>query len=172
MVVLWDHGTANMAMNIPQAVFDKYNEGIDYTIEAFGVVCQLVSMNKIEVIEPAPLNNNIPEKNSINAHRVRGGDYERQNKIIKEVEVLTPIKLKVYYNPKSWINIAGNIQVPDGTIQTVGYISDLDIILRAKCLIAHESINQIQEMRYERLGSPSTFGFKQDRYFSCLWRKI
>jgi hypothetical protein len=161
-----------MTINIPQSVFDKYNEGIDTTIESFGVICQLVSLNKIEVIEPAPANNNIPEKNSINAHRVRGGDYERQNKIIKEVEVLTPIKLKVYYNPKSWINVAGNIQVPDGTIQTIGYLSDLDIILQAKALIAHTSINNIKELRYQRLGEPSTFGFKQDRYFACLWSRV
>jgi hypothetical protein len=161
-----------MTINIPQSVFDKYNEGIDTTIESFGVICQLVSLNKIEVIEPAPANNNIPEKNSINAHRVRGGDYERQNKIIKEVEVLTPIKLKVYYNPKSWINVAGNIQVPDGTIQTIGYLSDLDIILQAKALIAHTAINNIKELRYQRLGEPSTFGFKQDRYFACLWSRV
>ncbi len=161
-----------MTINIPQSVFDKYNEGIDTTIESFGVICQLVSLNKIEVIETAPANNNIPEKNSINAHRVRGGDYERQNKIIKEVEVLTPIKLKVYYNPKSWINVAGNIQVPDGTIQTIGYLSDLDIILQAKALIAHTAINNIKELRYQRLGEPSTFGFKQDRYFACLWSRV
>jgi hypothetical protein len=161
-----------MTINIPQSVFNKYNEGIDTTIESFGVICQLVSLNKIEVIEPAPANNNIPEKNSINAHRVRGGDYERQNKIIKEVEVLTPIKLKVYYNPKSWINVAGNIQVPDGTIQTIGYLSDLEIILQAKALIAHTAINNIKELRYQRLGEPSTFGFKQDRYFACLWGRV
>lgn len=161
-----------MTFNIPQNVFDTYNEGIDYTIEAFGVICQLVSINKVEVIDPSPANNNIPEKNSINAHRVRGGDYERQNKIIKEIEVFTPIKLKIYYNPKSWINVAGNIQVPDGTVQTVGYLSDLDIILQSKALIAHNALNEIKELRYERFGEPSTFGFKQDRYFACLWSRV
>lgn len=160
-----------MTFNIPQAVFDKYNEGIDYTIEAFGVICQLVSTQKVEVIEPAPINNNIPERNSINAHRVGGGTYERQNKVIKEVEVLTPIKLKVYYNPSNWINVGGDIKVPDGTIQTIGYLSDLDNVLQANFLIAHDAINQIKELRYERLQEPSTFGFKQDRYFACLWSR-
>jgi len=161
-----------MSFIIPQAVFDKYNEGIDYTIEAFGVTCQLVSINKVETIENISPDNNVPEKNSINAHRVRGGDYERQHKIIKEIELTTPIKLKVYYNPKSWINVGGNITVPDGTIQTVGYISDLNKILQSKALIAHESINEIKPIRYERLSEPATFGFKQDRYFSCLWKRV
>lgn len=161
-----------MSINIPQAVFDKYNEGIDATIEAFGVVCQLVSVNKVEVITPAPVNNNIPEKNSINAHRVRGGDYERQNKIIKEVEVFTPVKLKVYADPKTWINVAGNIAVPDGTIQTVGYMSDLPKILQAKAMIVHDEIKGYKELRYERMGEYTPTGFKLDRYFSCFWKRV
>lgn len=161
-----------MSINIPQSVFDKYNEGIDYTIEAFGVTCQLVSINKVEVIDPAPVNNNIPEKNSINAHRVRGGDYERQNKIIKEVEVLIPVKLKVYADPKTWINVAGNIAVPDGTIQTVGYMSDLPKILQAKAMIVHDAIQGYKELRYQRMGEYAPTGFKLDRYFSCFWKRV
>ena len=85
-----------VTMDIPDSLFDKFFEGIDLTIEKFGVICQLVSINKIEEIVYNP-NNNIPEKNSINAHRVRGGDYERSNKIVKEVETLSDIKLKVYW---------------------------------------------------------------------------
>lgn len=161
-----------MSINIPQSVFDKYNEGIDYTIEAFGVTCQLVSINKVEVVDPAPVNNNIPEKNSINAHRVRGGDYERQNKIIKEVEVLIPVKLKVYADPKTWINVAGNIAVPDGTIQTVGYMSDLPKILQAKAMIVHDAIQGYKELRYQRMGEYTPTGFKLDRYFSCFWKRV
>jgi hypothetical protein len=161
-----------MSINIPQSVFDKYNEGIDYTIEAFGVTCQLVSINKIEVVDPAPVNNNIPEKNSINAHRVRGGDYERQNKIIKEVEVLIPVKLKVYADPKTWINVTGNIVVPDGTIQTVGYMSDLPKIMQAKAIIVHDAIKEYKELRYQRMGEYTPTGFKLDRYFSCFWKRV
>jgi len=161
-----------MSINIPQEVFDKYNEGIDYTIEAFGVTCQLISINKIEVITPAPVDNNIPEKNSINAHRIRGGDYERDHKIIKEVEVLTPVKLKVYADPKTWINVAGNIAVPDGTIQTVGYMSDLPKILEAKAMIVHDAIQGYKELRYQRMGEYTPTGFKLDRYFSCFWKRV
>jgi hypothetical protein len=161
-----------MSINIPQSVFDKYNEGIDYTIEAFGVTCQLVSINKIEVVDPAPANNNIPEKNSINAHRIRGGDYEREHKIIKEVEVLIPVKLKVYADPKTWINVAGNIAVPDGTIQTVGYMSDLPKILQAKAMIVHDAIQGYKELRYQRMGEYTPTGFKLDRYFSCFWKRV
>lgn len=160
-----------MAIHIPQSVFDKYNEAIDYTIDIFGVTCQLVSINKVEEIVHTP-NNNIPEKNSINAHRVRGGDYERANKIIKEVEVLTEVKLKVYYDPRQWINVGGNIQVPDGSVQTVGLMSDLPKILQAKAMIIHKDIKDYKELRYERIGEYTPVTFRNNRYFSCIWKRI
>jgi hypothetical protein len=160
-----------MPINIPQSVFDKYNEAIDYTIEIFGVTCQLVSINKVEEIVHTP-NNNIPEKNSINAHRIRGGDYERANKIIKEVEVLTDIKLKVYYDPRQWVNVGGNIKAPEGSVQTVGFMSDLPKILQAKAMIIHKDIKDIKELRYEMMGEYAPVTFKNDRYFSCLWKRI
>lgn len=160
-----------MAINIPSEVFDKYFEAIDYTIEIFGVTCQLVSINKVEEIAPNP-NNNIPDKNSINAHRVRGGDYERANKIIRETEVLTDIKLKVYFDQKSWIGVPNNIVVPDGAIQTIGFMTDLPKILQAKALIVHKDIKDYKELRYERMGEHIPLGFKNERYVGCIWRRI
>jgi hypothetical protein len=118
-----------MPVHVPESVFDKYYDVIDSTFDIFGVTCQLVSINKVEEINYTP-NNNIPEKNSINAHRVRGGDYEIENKIIHEVETLTDIKLKVYWDSKSWIGVGGNIVVPDGSIQTIGFMTDLPAVLQ------------------------------------------
>jgi hypothetical protein len=158
-------------MNIPDSLFDKFFEGIDLTIEKFGVICQLVSINKIEEIVYNP-NNNIPEKNSINAHRVRGGDYERSNKIVKEVETLSDIKLKVYWDQKNWIGVAGNIVIPDGSIQTIGYMTDLPKVLQAKALIAHKDIKDYKELRFERVGEHIPMGFKQNRYFGCVWKRV
>lgn len=160
-----------MPVYVPESVFDKYYDVIDSTFDIFGVVCQLVSVNKVEEIVYTP-SNNIPEKNSINAHRVRGGDYERQNKIIKEVEVLTDIKLKVYWDIKQWIGVTGNIQIPDGSIQTIGFMKDLPEVLRAKALIVHKDIKDYKELRFERMGEHIPMGLRQNRYFSCMWRRI
>ena len=41
-----------MPINIPQSVFDKYYEVIDSTFTIFGVTCQLVSIEKKEIITP------------------------------------------------------------------------------------------------------------------------
>jgi hypothetical protein len=160
-----------MPVYVPESVFNKYYDVIDSTFDIFGVNCQLVSINKVEEIIYTP-NNNIPEKNSINAHRVRGGDYEREQKIIKEVEILTDIKLKVYWDMKQWTNIVGNIQIPDGSIQTIGFMTDLPQVLRAKALIVHKNIKDYKELRFERFGEHTPMGLRQNRYFSCLWRRV
>lgn len=160
-----------MSIIVPESVFNKYYEVIDSTFDIFGVICQLVSVNKVEEIVYNP-NNNIPEKNSINAHRVRGGDYERQNKIIREVEILTDIKLKVYWDQKSWIGITDGMVVPDGSIQTIGFMSDLEKVLKAKALIVHKDIKGKKELRFERMGEHIPMGLRQNRYFGCMWKRV
>jgi hypothetical protein len=160
-----------MPVNVPESVFEKYYDVIDSTFDIFGVTCQLVSIDKLEEIVYTPTNN-IPEKNSINVHRLRDGNYERSNKIIKEVEILTDIKLKVYWNPKEWINITGAIQVPDNVIQTIGFMKDLPLILKAKALIVHKDIVDYKEMRFQRMGEHIPMGLRQTRYFSCFWSRV
>ena len=39
-----------MPINVPQSVFDKYFDVIDSTFNIFGVTCQLVSIEKKEVV--------------------------------------------------------------------------------------------------------------------------
>lgn len=160
-----------MPVYVPESVFDKYYDVIDSTFDIFGVVCKLVSINKVEEIVYNP-NNNIPEKNSINAHRINTGDYERGNKVIKEVETLTDIKLKVYWDQKNWVGVAGNIVIPDGSIQTIGFMSDLPKVLQAKALIVHDTIKEYKELRFERMGEFIPMGLRQNRYFGCMWKRI
>jgi hypothetical protein len=160
-----------MPVNVPESVFEKYYDVIDSTFDIFGVVCQLVSIDKVEEIVYNP-NNNIPDKNSINAHRVRGGDYDRGVKTIREIETLSEVKLKVYWDQKNWIGVAGNIQIPDGSIQTIGLMTDLPKVLKAKALIVHKDIKDYKELRFERMGEYIPMGLRQNRYFACNWRRV
>lgn len=160
-----------MGINISPSVFEKYYELIDSTFDIFGVTCQLVSIDKVEEIIYNP-NNNIPDKNSINAHRLRNGNYDRGTKTIKEVETFSDIKLKVYWDAKQWIGVAGSIQVPDNSIQTIGFMSDLPRVLKAKSLIVHKGIKDIKEMRFQRFGEHIPIGIKQERYFACFWTRV
>ena len=138
-----------MPISIPESVFDKYYDVIDSTFDIFGVTCQLVSIEKKEVVVYNP-DNNLPNVNTINDHRRGGGDRNRGTVTIKEVETLTDIKLKVYWDQKQWVGVTDAVQVPDNSIQVIGLMTDLQAVLRAKELIVHKGIKDIKEMRFTR----------------------
>ena len=159
-----------MPVSIPESVFDKYYDVVDSTFTIFGVTCQLVYVEKVEVISNTF--DNIPENRSVNAHRRRGGDYKRQTKTIKEVEKIEDIKIKVYWDSKSWVKAGGNIVVPDNAIQTIFFASDMGKIVRAKEMIVHKDIKDKKEMRFQRFGEPFPMGLRQNRYFGCFWERV
>jgi hypothetical protein len=160
-----------MPVNIPQSLFDKYFDVIDSTFDIFGIDCQLVSIEKKEQIIYNP-NNNLPINNSINNHRKSDGNINIGNKTIIETEVLTDIRLKVYWDDKQFIGIAGDIVIPAGAVQTIGFMTDLPVILKSKQLIIHKDIKQYKELRFERFSEPVPMGLKHNRYFSCVWKRV
>ena len=147
-----------MPISIPQSVFDKYYEVIDSTFDIFGVTCQLVSIEKREIITPYNPDDNLPDINS--------------TKTIKEVEVLTDIKLKVYWDQKQWIRTANNLVIPDNSIQVIAFMTDLPKLLKAKALIVHKGIKDYKEQRFERNGEHIPIGLKQDRYVALFWNRV
>jgi len=159
-----------MPIDIPDSVFTKYYDVVDSTFNIFGVTCQLVYIEKVEEISNTF--DNIPTNNSVNAHRRRKDNYKRQNKVIREVEKLEDIKIKVYWDSKSWVKVgSSDMVIPDGSIQTIFYATDLPKINRAKELIAHKDIKDLQEMRFKKLGEAFPMGLKQNRYFGCFWER-
>lgn len=158
-----------MPLNIPQSVFDKYYDIMDSTFDIFGVTCQLVTVKKEEVI--VNVDNNLPVVNTINNRR-GGGTRNVETKSIREIEVLTDIKLKVYWDQREWIGVTDNIQVPDSAIQTIAKMSDLSSILKARQLIVHKGIKDYKEIRFVRHGEHIPIGIKSDRYFGCIWKRV
>lgn len=158
-----------MTINISQSAFDKYYELIDDTFDIFGVPCQLVSIEKKEVIIQSP-DNNLPNVNTIRRNG-GGGGYNVGTKTIKEVETLTDITLKVYHDPKEWINVSPTMQVPDGAIQTIAKMSDIQKILNCKKLIVNSDLQFFKDKRFIRWGDYTPMGIKQNRYFTCFWNR-
>jgi|TARA_R110000744_G_scaffold96394_3_gene186294 hypothetical protein len=158
-----------MPVSIPQSVFDKYFDVVDSTFNIFGVTCQLVYLEKVEEI--SSVYDNIPDNRSINAHRRSQPSYVRENKVIREVEKTEDIKLKVYWDSKSWTKIGADMVIPDGSIQTILFATDLDKIMRAKELIVHKDIKDLIELRFTKHGEPFPMGLKQKRYFGCFWER-
>jgi hypothetical protein len=159
-----------MPVSIPESVFDKYYDVVDSTFAIFGVTCQLVYVETVEEISNTY--NNIPENRSINAQRRGQEAFKRQDKIIKQVEKTEDIKLKVYWDSRSFVKPGGDIVVPDNSIQTIFFASDIGKIVRAKELIVHKDIKDIKEMRFQRAGEPFPMGLRQNRYFGCFWGRV
>ena len=159
-----------MPVSIPESVFDKYFDVIDSTFDIFGVTCQLVSIDVLEMLEEEF--DNLPPTNSINPHRRVNTDYNRGDIAYVEVEKLEDVTLKVYWDRRNWIKIADDINAPDGSIQTICFATDLPKILRAKELIVHKGVKDILEMRFQRSGECYPMGLKQDKYFGCFWERV
>lgn len=159
-----------MPINIPESVFTKYYDIIDSTInDIFGIDCQLVFVEKVEQISNTY--DNIPFNKSINAHRLQQDNYKRADKTFKEVEVKQTIRLKVYWDSRSWVKLGGDIVVPDNSIQTIFFASDLDRIMRAKYLLVHNNIKDLREFKFIKFGEPFPMGLRQNRYFGCFWQR-
>ena len=158
-----------MPVNIPDSVFDKYFDVIDSTFTIFGVTCQLATVTLEEI--PYDPDNNIPDHNDINIHRRHDDQFDRGDKSYREVETLEDIKLKVYWENKSFVKV-GNIAVPENAIQTIGMMTDLPKVLRAKYLIVHKDIKDYKLMKFERSGEHFPMGLKQTRYFGCFWSRV
>jgi len=159
-----------MPINIPESVFDKYYDIIDSTItDIFGIDCTLGFVEKVEVISNTF--DNIPSNKSINAHRQRAGDYKREDKTFKEVEKEETIRLKVYWSSKDWVKAGGDIVIPDNSIQTIFFASDMDKVMRAKYLRVHQNIEAIRDYKFVMFGEPFPMGLRQNRYFGCFWQR-
>lgn len=158
-----------MPITIPESVFDKYYDVVDSTFEIFGVTCQLVYIETSEEISTTY--NNIPTVPSISTHKRGGQDYRRDTKVVHNTEKIEDIKLKVYWDSKNWIKTGSNIVVPDNSIQTIFFATDLPKIVRAKELIVHKGIKDLKEMRFIKFGEPFPMGIRQTRYFGCFWER-
>jgi len=159
-----------MPITIPQSVFDKYYDVVDSTFDIFGVTCQLVYIEQIEIIDNAY--DNIPDNRSVNPHRRPNGNYKRNNKTIKEVEKTEDIKIKVYWNRRDWVKVGGNIVTPDNGIQTIFFATDLPKFQKAKELIVHKDIKESKESRFQTIGEPFPMGIGLTRYYGCFWERV
>ena len=156
-------------VSIPSAVFDKYKEFADEMITSFGVNCNLVYTSQVEVIsESVP---HVKQRRGLslqNRNDVAG--FSRGDSTFKTVENTETVKLRVYHSKKDFIKISG-FEVPDGAIQTIGYLSDLTKLNKAVALITDTQLAGHESFRYTRIHEPIPHAFKHDRYIVCFWER-
>jgi len=168
-----------MAINIPSSVFDTYNEAV----LLFTRTGRLIYPEKKEQCPNCYLDTLGTANRSISKYKTNGPyPFERgmpcpycDGKGYKAIENTEDITLRIYWNQKYWMNIGIPIDLPDGSIQTIGYMADLEKINKAKYLIPiYDGIEKYETMRYEKAGNSYPQGFKQNstKYIVTFWKRL
>lgn len=156
-------------VNIPPIVFTKYSEFAEAMVSpsGFGAACKLVYMEKIEVVNNVP---NIKARKVMNVQDISpDSGFTRGNSSFKTTETTEDITLRVYWDKRDFKKF-GNIQVPDGSVMTIGKYSDLERINRAKALLLYSDRTGNVEWRFVKSSEPTLHGL-DNQYFMCFWSR-
>lgn len=82
------------------------------------------------------------------------------------------IKMRAYYDKKSWVKIPLPINLPDGAVQTIGHMSDLPKVLRCTEMQLHSDIAGQGTFKYMLSGEPVPHGFGRNKYFIAMWVRV
>ena len=168
-----------MPIVIPTGVFNVYNEAV----ELFERTVKLVYPEKKEQCPNCYLDTMGTRTRSVSVYR-SGGPYPFtrgmpcpycNGKGHKAVEVSDDITLRIYWDRKSWYNVGIPIDIPNGMIQTISYLSDLEKIEQCKYMIPnYDGIENYDKAKYEKNGPSFPQGFKQNttKYVVTFWNRL
>jgi hypothetical protein len=157
-------------VTIPSGVFTKYAEFADAMLASsgFGVSCKLVYTEKIQTIDQTVPN--LKQRKVMNLQDTSpDSGFKRGNNSFKTVESSENIILRVYWDKKDFQKF-GNIQVPEGSVMTIGSYSDLMKINKAKALLINTDRTGNIEWRFTKSSEPTLHGLDND-YFMCFWSR-
>jgi hypothetical protein len=89
----------------------------------------------------------------------------------KETENTDTVRLRIYWSKKDWQSIKVPIQVPDGAVMTIGFLTDLPKIEQANEIILVAEQTMYKNWRYMLASEPFLHGFGKDRYFMAFWKR-
>jgi len=157
-------------VTIPSSVFTKYAEFADAMLASsgFGISCKLAYTEQIQVIEDVVPN--LKQRKLMNLQDTSpDSGFRRANISFKTVETTEDIVLRVYWDKKDFKKF-GNIEVPDGSVMTIGKYSDLPKINRAKALLINTDKTGNVEWRFVKNSEPTLHGL-DNNYFMCYWSR-
>ena len=165
--------------NIPTSVIDTHEWATDSFIDTLGKTCQLVYPPKRTQCPKCFLD----PRSGRSTNRYRsGGPVPFPNNTIcpwcagegrKEKQATENINLRVYWSPREWIDIAPEQFKKSGDmVQVIGYLSQLPKVERAVEIIINHSISELTRLRCERAGEAVPHGFRQNRYFIQMLKRV
>lgn len=162
--------------NIPQEVYDIYNEFADDFINLnFGQTCRLQYPPKRTACTNCVFDT-ITQRSS-GVYKT-GGPISFSFGICPwcnglgyiETENTTDIKMRVYWERRYWVKINTSINIPDGSIQTIGFLYDIPKIKQAQSIIINPNLESINSWSYILASEPIPFGLTK-RHFIAYWTR-
>jgi RNA polymerase subunit RPABC4/transcription elongation factor Spt4 len=154
------------------------SDAIDDLIDQLGKDCRLIYPDKVSDC-PNCIFNPVTQKSS-NKYQ-SGGPFPFQDGTICPVchgngrlqsEQTETIKMLCSWNPRQWIILPGNINVPNSMVQTKGYLTDLPKVLRSRKMVLQIPIEPYNKYQFELQGEPIDQGnIIQGRYFIAVWKR-
>lgn len=155
-------------MIIPQKIFAKYKEVTDamLALTGFGTACKLVFTDKVEQVDFVP---DIKQMKTMGINKSPTSGFNRGSSAFKMVETLEDITLRVYWTKKDFKRFAA-VEVPDGSIMTIGDIVDLPRINKCKSLSINTSMTGHTDWNFEKFSEPTIYGIGHSS-FMCFWNR-
>lgn len=157
-------------VTIPSIVFTKYAEFANAMLAStgFGAFCKLVYIEEIQVINN-PVSN-IKQRKLMNLQDTSpDSGFKRGSTSFKTVETTEDINLRLYWDKKDFKKI-GNIDVPDGSLMTIGHYADLIKVNRAKSLLINTDKTGHADWKFVKSSEPIIHGLNNN-YFMCVWSR-
>lgn len=82
------------------------------------------------------------------------------------------IDLLVIYDYKKFVNFNSNINMPDGSIQTIAKFVDLNKLQKANSLIVDTSVGYLPSNEYSRNSEPQPIGLGKSDYLFMYWKPV
>ena len=169
-----------MDFNIPSDIFDCYNDAVS---QIFNRTATLIYPEKKEDCPNCILDTMGTGRRSISQYQ-DGGPYPFTRGMpcpycngagYKAIESTDTINLRIYWDRKNWVKTGASIAIPDASIQTISYMTDLDKIEQCKYLVPkYDGIENYQtSAKYQKAGSSFPQGFNQNstKYVVTFWKE-
>jgi len=159
-------------VTLPTGVYGKYDEFATEMLNqstGFGVQCQLVYTDKIAVeTKSVP---NFKQKRVMNVQSINpDSGFGRGTSKFRTVETTENITLRVYWDQKDFKKY-GNVNIPDGSVMTIGNYSDLAKIRKAVFLLIQTAKTGHAQWKFEKAAEPTVHGLN-NAYLMSYWKRV
>ena len=166
-------------MSIPEFMFDLYKTDANCMMTDLGIDCKLIypavkgeqCNNCITMVSGGSTQNHYRNGGPRPFHMSNcplcgGAGFKSSESPVEE------LKLRINYNPKTWLKVNVPIEIPDGSIQVIGDLGDMPKIKKAEEIIINQDTVGMQEEKYALGGEPVPHGLKDRTFFVVILDRV